>query len=372
MIRLIILLLFLALSMLVIFKAPAHILWYISILVTEFSWVLILLVLALLFWNIGDQRFALPSAITGIVAIIIFLVPYAQAWQISGNIEKEFGAVFKKGKTYRGVPPFNPMQVFTGINSRKIRFRTIPYDPETKLTLDLYPAEESGARPCILVIHGGSWAAGDSKQLPELNSVLAKTGYHVASINYQLAPTFRFPAPVENVRRAIQYLKEHASELSIAGDRFVLLGRSAGGQVALLAAYTLNDPAIKGIINFYGPTDMVWGYQNPTNPLVLNSRKIMEDYIGGTLSQLPRQYKQSSATETVSAQSPPTLMIFGQNDPLVSPKHGAHLSAKLKARQIPHYTFYLPWATHGFDYTLNGPGGQLSTWMVKRFLAAVL
>jgi acetyl esterase/lipase len=305
-------------------------------------------------------------------AILIFLVPYAQAWQISGNVEKEFGAIFKKGKTNRGAPPFNPLQVFTGFNSSKIPFRTIPYDPETKLTLDLYTADKTGARPCVVAIHGGSWAAGDSKQLPELNSVLAKTGYHVASINYQLAPTFTFPAPLENVRKAIQYLKEHAGELSIDRGRFVLLGRSAGGQVALLAGYTLNDPAIKGVINFYGPTDMVWGYENPTNPLVLNSRKIMEDYIGGTLSQLPGRYKQSSATETVSAQSPPTLMIFGQNDPLVSSKHGALLSAKLKARSIPHYTFYLPWATHGFDYTLNGPGGQLSTWIVKRFLAAVL
>jgi acetyl esterase/lipase len=64
-------------------------------------------------------------------------------------------------------------------------------------------------------------------------------------------------------------------------------------------------------------------------------------------------------------------LLYGKIDPLVSPGHGTRLSAKLKAQGIPFFEFYLPWATHGFDYTLNGPGGQLSTWAVKRFLQVV-
>ena len=65
-------------------------------------------------------------------------------------------------------------------------------------------------------------------------------------------------------------------------------------------------------------------------------------------------------------------MIYAENDPLVSPRHGTRLSQKLKPLNIPFFELYLPWATHGFDYTLNGPGGQLSTWTVKRFLEAIL
>ena len=97
----------------------------------------------------------------------------------------------------------------------------------------------------------------------------------------------------------------------------------------------------------------------------------MKDYLGGTLSEVPGQYIRSSATETVTDESPPTLLLYGKNDPLVSPGHGTRLSAKLKAQGIPFFELYLPWATHGFDYTLNGPGGQLSTWAVKRFLQVV-
>jgi acetyl esterase/lipase len=189
---------------------------------------------------------------------------------------------------------------------------------------------------------------------------------------YRLAPHHRFPAPIEDVKGVIQFLKENTDRLSVDSNQFVLLGRSAGGQVALSAAYTLAEPGIKGVVNFYGPADMVWGYNHPTNPLVLDSRKIMEDYLGGTLQDVPQQYSRSSATKTVTSKSPPTLMIYAENDPLVSPRHGNRLSEKLTAAGVPHFVLYLPWATHGFDYSLNGPGGQLSTWTVKSFLAAVL
>jgi acetyl esterase/lipase len=65
------------------------------------------------------------------------------------------------------------------------------------------------------------------------------------------------------------------------------------------------------------------------------------------------------------------LLIYGKNDPLVSHLHATRLSEKLKAHRIPFFELYLPWATHGFDYTLHGPGGQISTWTVKHFLKSV-
>lgn len=116
---------------------------------------------------------------------------------------------------------------------------------------------------------------------------------------------------------------------------------------------------------------MVWGYDNPTNPLVLDSRKVLEDYLGGTLREVPEQYKESSATETVSSRTPPTLLFYAENDPLVSPRHGNRLTKKLDEKGIKYFALYLPWATHGFDYTVNGPAGQLSTWVVKEFLKTV-
>ena len=218
-------------------------------------------------------------------------------------------------------------------------------------------------------MHGGSWAGGDSQQLPELNSELARAGYHVASINYRLAPQHLFPAPIEDLQASLSFLRSKSEELQIDTSNFVLLGRSAGGQIVLTAAYTLKDPSIKGVISFYGPADMVWGYQNPTNPLVLNSGKVMADYLGGIYEKVPAQYVNGSATETWQIHPVPSLLIHGKHDPLVSHIHAERLGTKLTG--INHYELYLPWATHGFDWTLNGPGGQLSTFAVMQFLNGI-
>ncbi|CAF1138692.1 unnamed protein product [Rotaria sp. Silwood1] len=88
-------------------------------------------------------------------------------------------------------------------------------------------------------MHGGSWSGGNNKQLPELNSHLAQAGYHCAAINYRLVPQWKCPAPIEDTAAALTYLRQHADELNIDRNNFILLGRSAGAQTALLAAYTL-------------------------------------------------------------------------------------------------------------------------------------
>jgi acetyl esterase/lipase len=161
--------------------------------------------------------------------------------------------------------------------------------------------------PCIIVVHGGSWSSGDSKQLPELNSFLAAKGFNVAAINYRMAPKYQTPAPVEDIKQALAYLTKHAGELHIDTNKFVLLGRSAGAQIALLAAYTLHDKRIKGVIDFYGPADMVWGYSIPSNPLIMDSRKVMERYIGGSYKQVPAKYVACSPLEFAETGAIPTL-----------------------------------------------------------------
>lgn len=221
------------------------------------------------------------------------------------------------------------------------------------------------------MVHGGSWAGGDSQQLPELNSYLAAKGYNVASINYRMAPKWQTPAPVEDIQATIAYCRSHADELHIDTNNFVLIGRSAGAQIALLAAYTLHEPALKGVVDFYGPADMVWGYSIPSNPWIMDSRKVMEDYIGGSYTKVPGKFHACSPLEFVNKQSVPTLIIHGENDVLVSREHSRRLDLKLTQNGVKHYWLKLPWATHGFDYNLNGPGGQLSTYAVETFLKAV-
>ncbi|HEY0054100.1 MAG TPA: alpha/beta hydrolase [Pedobacter sp.] len=365
MLRLILLLILSLLSLLAICRAPTYHLWLASIVVTEFPLILIAITSLILFSGLWVNRYQVPGTILGLLALFLFLSPIVRAYLVSKELKSSLDNVDEA--------VFSVSRMIMRSNNRSINPLELSYTSysDKDLNLDYYPSKVIGNRPCIIVVHGGSWKSGDNKQLPELNSYLAAAGYHVAAINYRLAPEYKSPLPVDDVRAAILFLRASSKKLKIDTTNFVLLGRSAGAQIALLAAYTLNDPGIKGVVDFYGPADMVWGYSVPANPLVMNSRKVMEDYLGGKYEAVPRNYHKSSPVNYVMGTSVPTLIIHGNNDVLVAFEHSTRLKKKLIDNKVKHYFLSLPWATHGFDYTLNGPGGQLSTFAVKRFVEEV-
>lgn len=377
MLRLLLIFLLFLVSLLAVLPAPTYHLWILAILVTEFPYVFIILTIILYLFKsrlIGYRR---TGNILAIISLMLFLSPVFRAYSIASKLPQELKATFGNKasdiKFSHLNKPYSFFAMFSGIDGKVIPFQTFTYKtyPEIALQLDFYTIKTASKKPCVIVIHGGSWSGGDDKQLPELNSYLARRGYRVASIEYRLAPQYQNPLPVADVKSAIHYLKSNTEKLKIDTNNFVLLGRSAGAQIALLTAYTLKNEGIKGVIDFYGPADMIWGYAAPSNPLVLNSHKVMEDYLGGTYKQVPTNYAASSPILFASAQSVPTLLIHGKNDVLVSYQHNVRLNTKLNQLHVSHYLLSLPWATHGCDFNLNGPSGQLATYTVERFLNVV-
>jgi acetyl esterase/lipase len=371
MIRFYIILILLLISLLSFLKAPAYYLWLLAIAVTEFPLMFAGFAALLTATGFWVQRYQLAGTVLGLVTLAIFLSPIARAYWVSKDLEQGLTQAFGGVSTDSSDVISNSFSIgslFKGAKAGPYKTLTYVKYADTALSLDFYPAQIAGNKPVVIVIHGGSWAGGDSRQLPELNSCLAARGYNVAAINYRMAPKYQTPAPVQDVQAALAYLKQQAGVLHIDPAEFVLLGRSAGAQIAMLAAYTLHDPALKGVIDFYGPADMVWGYSAPASPLVMDSRKVMENYIGGPYSRMPQKYAACSPLEFVDEHTVPTLIIHGDNDVLVAPEHSRRLNLKLQQNGIRRYLLKLPWATHGFDYNLNGPGGQLSTYAVERFL----
>ncbi|CAF3636773.1 unnamed protein product [Rotaria sordida] len=376
--HLVILTLFFLAALLNVFKSPTSELWLLAVVTSEYSIIFAGLISLLLLTNFYAVSFTLVGTILGLTALVLFLLPIRDAYFIAQKLPSDLEKAFRQMKnvTIKNDQklinkPFNIFKLFQTIP--KVSFRTltyVTYDDAT-LTLDFYGSVVTGKRPCVIVIHGGSWIGGNSKQLSELNRHLAQAGYHCAAINYRLAPQWKCPAPIEDTAAALTYLRQHADELNIDQNNFVLLGRSAGGQIALLAAYTVQQSGIKGVINFYGPADMIWGYMTPTNPLVLDSRQTLARYIGGDYFEMPDKYAASSPIEFVNRQTVPTLIFHGLPDSLVFYEHSRRLDAKLHQNDVPHYYLELPWATHGFDYNLNGPGGQLSTYAIDYFLNVV-
>jgi acetyl esterase/lipase len=359
-------------SLLTICKAPTYYLWLLAVAVTEFPLIFAAIVTMGILAVIWLQRFQRVFIIISILTLLLFLSPIVRAFRVSANLDEGFSKAFNTVSDTTANAPFDLLKMFFS-NNNPVAYKTLTYtnSPQIPLTLDFYPAKTAGKKPCVVVVHGGSWSSGDSGQLPELNSALAAKGYNVASVNYRMAPAFKNPAAVLDVQQAFSYLRANAGRLNIDTNNFVILGRSAGAQIALLYAYTQRSPGVKGAIDFYGPADMVWGYAMPASPLVMNSRAVMERYLGGTYKAIPQKYVASSPIEFVNSNTLPTLIIHGDNDVLVSPGHSRRLSAKLQQYGVKHFYLSLPWATHGFDYNLNGPGGQLSTYTVERFLKVV-
>ncbi|MCZ9310186.1 alpha/beta fold hydrolase [Corynebacterium uberis] len=177
--------------------------------------------------------------------------------------------------------------------------------------------------PAVLWLHGGSWRAGDRTACPDLDRHFAAEGLAMASIDYRLADAHPYPAAVDDVCAAISYLRSHAAQLGIDPGPVALWGSSAGAHLALLAATRMpNDIAC--IVAGYGPMDLREGL--PDSPDPDRNPTDIEVFLGGpaeTQPELDRQRElaaQASPLCHSAAQIPPTLILHGTADTMVTPR----------------------------------------------------
>ena len=363
-------------SLMVVVPATQIILWYVVLLATEFGHWFSLASLGILVWELVVQRrhANLGTVLLCLASLALFLTPLVQATLIADRLPAQLAAIF--GETNRPSSPAVPLAYlqlwgFGRSPGAREEARQFTTTDGSSLALRLYQNDAPGPRPCILIIHGGGWNSGDEKQLPEMSRQLAALGYRVASMAYRLAPQARWPAPKEDVAAALSYLKDHAAELNIDPQRFILLGRSAGGQIALDAAYTLRDPAILGCIASYPPTDMNFAYWTGGENDILGSRKLVRGIMGGPPASAPDLYRDASPLDFVGRDTPPTLLIHGTRDEIVWVRHSERLRERMLHTGRPCFLLELPWATHGFDFPWRGPGAQLELYAMAWFLKSV-
>jgi acetyl esterase/lipase len=322
---------------------------------------------AVLLWNSWKGRVAAGLCV---VAAALALTPLLRASRIVRTVTVQLHQAFGDEVPLRSSPLVYG-DLFGGISLPEVPAEEFAYSKieDAELPLDFYRAQRPGPAPLVVVIHGGSWQSGDNKDFVPMNRYLASRGFAVADIIYRLAPRWKFPAALDDVRAAIAFLRKRADSLKIDPNRIILLGRSAGGQIALSVAYSAKDPGIRGVISFYGPTDLYWSWDHPGNPLVIDTRAVLSSYLGGSPSEASGNYDEASPIRFVTSATPPTLLLHGGRDELVSAVQSGRLAQRLAQAGVPHLNVALPWATHGFDFILRGPGGQISTYAVEYFLA---
>ncbi|WP_180121762.1 alpha/beta hydrolase [Acinetobacter sp. YH12086] len=114
----------------------------------------------------------------------------------------------------------------------------IPYGLKARHRLDLYrTSAPRQQRPLIVFVHGGAWMHGDKKDYGFIGEAFAKEGFDVAVINYHLAPEYIFPASIDDLILALNYLTQSQHKLQIEVENVVLMGHSAGAFNVMSALY---------------------------------------------------------------------------------------------------------------------------------------
>jgi acetyl esterase/lipase len=226
-------------------------------------------------------------------------------------------------------PPGDPSAVkgprAAGDDDVKV-LKDVSYGPHVRNVMDIYLPQggvagaAAGPRPVIVCIHGGGWAGGSKDVYAWLGDALARRGYVAVSVTYRFAPQDPYPAQVDDVQRAVRWLRHHAKDYGIDPARVGAIGGSAGGHLASLLGLTETREAgedelskyssrVQCVVDCYGPVDLVAMMRSASAPIV-------KGFVGKPLEGNEELYRRVSATSYVTKDPPPPpfLIAHGTKD----------------------------------------------------------
>jgi alpha-L-fucosidase 2 len=247
-----------------------------------------------------------------------------------------------------------------------------------KLAMDYYAPAGPGPHPVAIIIHGGGFIGGTSKNGSEAYCAdfLAPAGYAVFSINYRLAPKYPYPAMVEDVQRAIRFIRAHASDWSADPKRITLVGGSAGGYLSNMAGL-LNSPGdkaakdpvdresarVQAVVTLFGPSNF---RGKPMNSSV-------QALLGAPIAQKGQDtvFAEASPITHVSKTAPPFLLIHGDKDEAVPFTESTNLQEALRAVGVRCDLIRIPNGPHATGGWYKVPGvpdweRQMTEWLDAR------
>ncbi len=329
------------------------------------------LVLLNLIWCLVANRLLRGhNALRGFVIVslvaagIVAVIPLTRFMRVSAAASAQLG-------TEASAPQFSLLMALRGLpTNAAVTERVVHYAAadNSPLTMRLYALPTAAFKPLVVVIYGGAWRGGNATQCENVSRALAARGFAVAAIDYRHAPRNRFPAQLADVRRSIDLLVDSAASFAIDPAKIAVLGRSSGGHLASLTAFSPGGRPLKAVVSIYAPYDLVEGYRDLPSPDPIDVRMVLRDFIGGAPSDSLSRYRAASPSTYVRAGLPPTLLIFGTRDHIIKPEFNRRAASDLRAVRVPVVSVEIPWAEHGFDMVPAGLGAQLAFNVIAAFL----
>ncbi len=260
---------------------------------------------------------------------------------------------------------------------------------------DAYLPDHPGSFPGIVLLHGGAFTKGSRSSYATWGRFLASHGYVALSADYRLATNDRptYPQCIWDVKAAIQFLRGAANDLRVDPQRLGVMGGSAGGYLAAMAALTAHEPAftnpyadpyadlgaeVSVVVPMAGTFDLIaqWEHDRTARP---PGADMAEAFIGGTPLDARRRYSEASPifhASAANARGTKWLIAWGTLDDVTPPPlHSERLAHDLKLAGAlvrlaplvgaPHFWYMESEADQAGSYNVQFAGRLLSflrTW----------
>jgi acetyl esterase/lipase len=211
------------------------------------------------------------------------------------------------------------------------------------LLLDIYmPGERSSnSRPAVVMVHGGGWTAFDKGTMRNMAMFLARSGFVAFSVDYRLlhGDENRWPAQLDDVQRAVRWVRANAAKYGVDPDRIGAFGHSAGAQLAALLGLEEtrdnSDPAlakyssrVQAVVDVSGPTDFTTKHDSDVDAFLAT-------LFGGDYSHHPEIWRDASPVFHVSKSVAAFLIVHGTEDTSVPIAQSQEFADKLKEAGVP-------------------------------------
>ncbi|GHV39122.1 alpha/beta hydrolase [Clostridia bacterium] len=242
---------------------------------------------------------------------------------------------------------FNPKVPLAKVDWIREKKLDVPFGEDKLQKMDIYYPNDKGEKPypVLLLVHGGGFVMGDKRDWHAYPGFFAlDEGFALVSVNYRLSPPAVFPEPIDDVKNAILYLREHAEELSLDGKNIFLYGTSAGGNLVTFAGVEgENSRGTKQDFHVNGVAALcpVVNFQTFFGQLTFFARSYYKfiffvfkfGYLGKNGLKNAEKTREASADTNIGKckSLPPFYIQHGDRDPGVSIKQSQELYAKLKS-----------------------------------------
>ena len=211
---------------------------------------------------------------------------------------------------------------------------------------DVYRLAGDAKLPAVLLLHGGGVRDGGTRtQMNGIARKLVKRGYVVVNATYRSIPEYRYPAPFDDLREALKWMRVDSERYGIDPDRIATFGYSAGGYLAALVALK-NPPQedrVRAIVSGGSPFDLAF----------YRGGNLIPTYLGGTQAEVPWLFYDASPVNHVRRDSPPIFIFHGAKDSIVPPAHAVRMRQEYLRKGAKSE---LHWREHGHVNTFLFPG----------------